>query len=803
MFRSYLKSLYRNIVRNKFYTFFNVFGLAIGLTSALLILLFIQDEYNFDKHYEDHERIYRLESAFTVNNDVDRYATFPVPLGPALKNSVPDIQQMTRVHFAGEMLVKFEENQFFEWDFVYADSTVFNVFSHQFIVGNPGQSLTEPNSIVLTESTAFRYFGESNTIGQILTDGKNNSYIVTGIIKDLPQNTHLKYNALISMSTKPEDYSITKASRFWRTVLYTYIKINKQSSIEDVHTKFLDYYLQNMEPLGKRFNVSFELLSTPLKDTHFREGLLSERPTGNKSYIIIFSAIALFVLLIASINYMNMATARSANRSKEVGIRKVLGADKGQLIRQFLNASFFMALIALVFALLFVWLLLSNFNEFTGKQIPLNLAQNVWVLAGISAITLITGLISGSYPAFYMSSFSPVLVLKGSVSKSGRSSRFLRKLLVAIQFFIAVFMIISTFIVSGQLKFLEDKDLGYDKSNMIIVEIDDENFKSKVNTFKNEILQNPSVISVTNSTGVPSITRWMRSMKVESDEGMLDESLFYIETDYDFTAAYDLRVSQGRSFSKSMGTDSLEAVLINETTAYKLGWVQDPIGKRIHYGFNQDGTGGRMLKVIGVIDDFNFESLHTAIEPIILFIQETPGELLSIKFQGDNIEETIAFLENKWDDFGPAYPFRYEYLEERLDNMYTSDNKMGTITRIGSLITILLALLGLLGLSSFIAEQKTKEVGIRKVHGATLGNILALLYKDFVFLFLMAFLVAAPLAWWRLSIWLETEFSYQVEVRWTVFLYAGLLAIIIGIATISFFIVRTALGNPVEAIKHE
>lgn len=803
MIKSYLRSLYRNIIRNKFYAVFNVVGLATGLTATLLILFYIQDELSYDKHYKNHDRIYRLESAVTVNNNVDSYATFPVPLGPALKNEIPEIEQITRLHFDDERLFAFGEKKFFESSFCYADSSVFSVFSHEFLRGNPDRCLTEPGSIVLTESVALRYFGDADPMGMMMEDSEGEAYRVTGIVRDLPSNTHLRYDALISMSTHPEIYSITKPSRYWRVILYTYVLINEKASIDILQEKFQDFYVREMEPLGKQFNVSFEMKTTPLTDTHFKQGLISEQPNGNKQYLVIFLAIAVFILIIASINYMNMATARSANRSKEVGVRKVLGADKGQLIQQFLSESLSLSLVALFLSVLLVWLFMGNFNEFTGKQIQYNPLDNGLVFLLIFLVAVVVGLLSGSYPAFYLSSFQPAVVLKGHLSSAGKGSRNLRRILVTLQFFLAVFMVISSMVVANQLKFLKEKDLGYEQNNMLVVQAGESSFGNNINSFCNEIRQSATVQSVTNSSGIPGLLRWIQSMKIEEEEGMNERAILYLQTDFDFCKTYGIQITQGRDFDKAMGTDSLEAVLINETAAYEFGWTLDPLGKKIHYGYGQDGSGGRMLKVIGVMKDFNLMSLHNAIEPVIIFIQEDAGDLLSIRIGEENKEETIAFIEKKWMDFGAKQPFRFEYMKDRRDETYLRDEKTGAIIKTGTFFTIILALLGLLGLSSFVAEQRTREVGIRKIHGASLAEILYILYKDFIGLFLIAYVIAVPIAWWRLNIWLETEFVYFQEIGWITLVFAGVFSILTGILTISFFIFRSALGNPIDAIKYE
>jgi putative ABC transport system permease protein len=462
-----------------------------------------------------------------------------------------------------------------------------------------------------------------------------------------------------------------------------------------------------------------------------------------------------------------------------------------------------LTLLALILSLLFIWLFIPDFNEFTGKGLNVDVFFSTSVFLPIVGIALLIGLLSGSYPAFFLSSFQPAAVLKGNFSKSGRGNSILRKILVSLQFFIAVFMIISALIVSGQLNFLRDKDLGYSAENIVVVQISDDGIRDQIDAFINEIVQNPNIISASNSHGIPGITPWLRTMRIESDEGMQDEPLLYLEIDYNFVSTYDLDIRQGRNFSKAMGTDSLEAVLINETAAYKFGWLDAPLGKRIHFGFNQEGSGGRMLKVIGMVDDFNFWSLHNPIEPIILFIQNDPGNLLSIKISDQNKEGTLFYLSQKWRDFGADYPFRYEYLTEKNNEMYIAESRTGQIITVGAILTIILSLLGLMGLSSFVAEQKTREVGIRKVHGASVRQILMLLYKDFLYLFLLAFILAAPIAWWRLDIWLETEFAFYKEINSSVFLLGGLAAIFMGLMAISFFILRAAYSDPVKTIKYE
>jgi putative ABC transport system permease protein len=464
MLKSYFISLYRNILRNKFYSLLNILGLSIGLATALFILLYITDEAGYDKHFENYNRIYRVESEITVNNNPQQFATAPPPLGPAMKKEIPEIEEVVRLDELGLFIFRYEEHEFFESRFFYADSSIFRVFNHEFVYGNPGTCLTEPSSIVLTRFTAEKYFGSSNPTGKILTDSEGDSYQVTAVIENLPSNTHLKYDALISVSTLPDKYSTTLPARFWRLGAYTFLLLHENAKITSIHDRFPAFYEKYMEALGKQYNVQFKMMTTPLAETHFRKGLSADQPAGNRAYIYIFSAVALFILLLAAINYMNMATARSANRSREVGMRKVFGADKPSLIYQFLSESVILSLVSLFIAILLVGILLPYFNDFSGKELTLNLFETGRIFLLMLIVALFIGLVSGSYPAFYLSSFQPMVVLKGKLSKSGKQNLLFRRILVVFQFFIAIFMIISTFVIMNQMASLRNKDLGFEKT---------------------------------------------------------------------------------------------------------------------------------------------------------------------------------------------------------------------------------------------------------------------------------------------------------------------------------------------------
>jgi putative ABC transport system permease protein len=808
MFKNFLISAFRNLLRNKFYAFLNILGLSVGLAAFIFILLYVRDEITYDKHNEKHDRIYRIESDFNISNRHDLFAIVPVPMGPAMKLEFSEVEAFVRLNDVGNALFRYGDKEYYEDRFYFADTNIAEVFTLNFIRGQAEKALTEPFTMVLSEKMAKKYFGDKDPIGEMIQTGSGRSYKVTAVIEDQPANSHLRYEALLSVASLEEiigrdNFNSMEPINFWNIGVYTYVLLNENADMQSVVEKFPSFYDKYMKPIGDQINASFKLRYTPLAKTHFSQGLGSEQPTGNMAYIYIFTAVAFFILLLATINYMNMATARSANRAREVGMRKVVGAYRNQLIAQFISESVIMAVMALVIALCVVFILLPDFNQLSGKALEFSLFTQPFIIGVVLMITLLVGIISGSYPSFYLSSFIPMTVLKGTVSKAGKKSGFLRKVLVVIQFFIAIVMIIATIIVSNQLRFLRNTDLGFKKDNLIVMELQDSTFRSKAETFKNELLQNPDVVSATNCTGVPGEINWIQVLRVEREDEMAEMALILAQTDYDYIKTMGMEIIQGRDFDRNMGTDDTAAVLINETGVKTLGWEDNPIGKKIQYGFDLEGSQGRIMKVIGVVKDFHYRSLHNKIEPIIFFIEDQPRWLMSVRLKKGKEKEALAYVEEKWNSFGAGRPFDYRYVTQIMEDQYEGEQKIGVIFNIATIVTIFIALLGLLGLSSFIAEQRTKEIGIRKILGASVGNILKLLYREFVILILIAFVFAVPMAWWRLDIWLNDSFIYHTSLNWIYFLLAGLIAFVVGIGTISFYIVRAAMSNPVDAVKWE
>lgn len=816
MFINFLKSAFRNIIKNKFYSFLNILGLTVGLTAFIFLFLFVRDEVSYDKYHEKASRIHRIESDFTIAGKNERFAIVPIPMAPALKLEYPEVESFVRITNIGNTLFRYDDIEYYEEDIFLCDSTIFDIFTYKIIDGDARRCLVEPRSIVLTESLAKKYFDKEDPMGKFLEAGDGNTYQVTGIIEDVPRNSHLKFDGLISATTisdqiGADQFNSMEPGRFWNIGVYAYLLLNENASMDSIHAKFPDFYAKYMKPVGDAINASFDLMSTPLEETHFSEFISSDQPKGSMSYVYIFTAIAVFILIIAAINYMNMATARSAKRSREVGVRKVAGAQRGQLIWQFLSESILLTIIALILAVIVVYTFMPDFNNLAGKSMVFDLFSDPVLLITIVLVAISIGLISGSYPSFYLSSFMPAMVMKGSGLGSKGKGGMLRKILVTFQFFIAIAMILATIVVSEQLSYLRNRDLGFDKENMLILELQDTAFRRKADVFKEELLQNPNIVSVANSIGVPGQNNWIQVVRVEKDTNMIDESILITAVDFDYIDTYGLEIIQGRDFDESMGTDNEEAIIVNERAVEVYGWGDNPLGKKVNWGFNMDDdgniTGGRMLKVIGVIKNYHFKSLHNEVQPQMIMPVDFPKVHLSVKMTGENIGETLGFIEDKWHEFGARRTFDYRFLEETWDEMYSSEKKLSLIFEIATLLTIFIALLGLLGLSSFIAEQKTKEIGIRKVVGASVANILGVLNREFLWLILIAFIIAIPLTWWQLAEWLDKSFIYHLDLSAgyiaVVSFIAGIIALFVGVITVSYFTLKAATSDPVNAIKYE
>jgi putative ABC transport system permease protein len=818
MFKNYFISAYRSIVKNKFYSVLNIFGPAIGITCAILILLYIQEELTFDKHNEIYDRIYRLESDFNISGKATLAALVPMPMAPTLKDEFPEIKEMTR--FAGfgieDILFTYKDLKFFEDKIYFADSTVFKVFNYEFVLGSPDNALNEPNTIVITESFASRYFGKINPMGEVLTTSNFGNCRVTGVIKDVPANSHLRFDCLLSMATivqltGVDRFNSRSAPSFWNVSAFGYIVLNENARIEDLLNKFPGFYDKYMSSLGKQINATFKLRATRIDKVHFSTKLEFDLPVGNYSYIIIFSLVGLFMLLIASLNYMNMATARSTNRSKEVGLRKVIGAGKGTLIRQFISESMVLVIIALIIGLIATIFILPSFNVLTDKVLKIDNLFKPATFILILLITLFVGLISGSYPAFYLSSFSPVDVLKSNVNpRQGRG--LLRKILVVFQFAISGTLIIGTMIVSGQQRFIRNKDLGLNKENVMIIPIRDTVFiNRKLQSFKDELLKLPDIKGVSSSILVPPLMASKVVFQIEKDSNMVELATSFSIVDHEFIDVMQMEILEGRNFDRTQTSDLTKAFVVNETAAKAFGWGKNAIGKRIKFGINPNtGVAQRDGVVIGVVKDFHFTSVHNPIEPFIFVVSRNPNTYFYVRISGNNIPATIENVRKVQQDLGNTLPFTYSFFADKLNDMYMAENKLNTLFNIFSLMTIFIACLGLLGLTSYVTEQRSKETALRKIMGARVDQVVWLLNKDFLFLVLISNLISWPVAYYFMDKWIIT-FAYRMDfglspfVLSTVipFVVSLLITLIIALVTISMLSIRAAKVNPVESLSRE
>lgn len=807
MFLNNLKYALRSINRHKFHALLNILGLAIGLACTILILLYLRDELSYDKHHQNYQRIFRLESDFNISGRHDKFAVTAFPLGPAMKLEYPEVESFVRLFSPTDnFIIKYDEKNFTDRRIFFADSTVFDIFTHEFVAGSPKTALTEPNSIVMTTSLAKKIFGEEEAINKVIQSQDNINYKVTAVIEDLPSNSHLQFNGLLSMATVAkivgfEEFNSLDPGRFWNVTPYTYLLLAEGAGMESIIEKYEPFNEKYIQPIGGQLNATFMPMWTRLDKIHFSTQLEGDQPTGNKAYIYIFSSVALFILLLAIINYMNMATARSERRARETGIRKVAGAYRAQLIRQFLSESVLIALFAMMIGLGMTALLLPSFNQLAGKILGLPQLFAVDLLGMVVMIAIAAGLLAGIYPAFYLSSFKPVTVLKGTV-QSGKSKGTLRKLLVTFQFIISIIMIIATLVVSDQLRYLQNKDLGYNKEDMLVMELQDTAFIRKIPAFREELLRNPSIKAVATSTSVPGNIRSIQLMRVEQEGQMTEYALSLFLADHDFIDLIGFELVNGRQFDREMGTDLNEAVIINETAVKKLGWTEDPLGKKIDFGVRLDGTALRHTRVIGVVKDFHFASLHNEIEPIAIFLSDRPRAILSIRIAKGMERDALLLINEKWAEFGVNHPLHYEFLDDRLKESYTSEEHTSRVFTVFSILSIFIALMGLLGLSSYLTERRTKEIGIRKVHGATISAILVMLYREFALLLIIAFVIATPLAWWLLSRWLE-DFAFHTTIKAVSITLAALITITITWITISYHSYKAAVNNPVDAIKYE
>ncbi|WP_439881832.1 ABC transporter permease [Pontibacter sp. MBLB2868] len=798
MFNNYFKITLRNLYRNKVYSAINIVGLAIGVASCILIFLYVQDELSYENHFSKADRIVRLVGEINSESGHEKFALSPAALAPALLKDFPDTEHITQLARAGKQTVWYQEKSFNEDDLLFADSAFFQVFDYEMLAGNPATALDAPNKVVLSEEMAKRYFSTpSEAVGQVLTFS-NEPYQVTGVFRN-PGHSHIKANAFISRSTLDARLDNDSRTNQWFALnRFTYVLLHSPQEFSQFQDKMDAFAEKHVNPWIKENKLTGEMrfVVQPLKTIHFDTNYAADlSPAGNISYVYIFAAVAVFLLLIACINYMNLATARSAKRAKEVGLRKVVGAYRSQIILQFLGESLLMTMVAVILALALVQILIPTFNSLTDKVFTSGFFWQWEFLAIMLAIVVFVGVVAGSYPAFFLSHFKPAEVLKSDKSPKGGSAT-LRKALVVLQFSISLIMIIGTIVVMTQMHFLKNKDLGFNKDQIIVIDIPrgDSALVKGYPRFRQELLSNPNVAMVSNTNDIPADRMSKLLTFIEKDGQMVERTMNVMFTDYDFIDVMGIKLSSGRNYSLDHKTDEKGGIILNEAAVRQMGW-SDPIGKRVQL-FDIDA------KVIGVTKDFHVTSLHSEVEPLALVLTPESDGFVMARIKGQDLAATIGFIENRWQAFDPRHPMDYFFMDEHFDKQYRAEEKMLTIFGYFAGLTILIACLGLFGLASFTAEQRTKEIGIRKVLGSSTGAIVMLLTKDFALLVIVAILLASPVAWYGMHYWLQ-DFAYRIDLSWWIFVVAGLTAMAIALFTVSFQAIKAAMLDPARAIRTE
>ncbi|HWC53765.1 MAG TPA: ABC transporter permease, partial [Chitinophagaceae bacterium] len=774
MIKHYFKTALRNLGKSKAFSFINILGLTVGLTCCILMVLYIRHELSYDDFQKNGDRMARVIMEYSEGGSVMKGNFTSTKVAPAFKRNFPEIEQAVRM-YEGTRVIRYQDKLFDEKSFMYADSTFFDMFSFQLLKGNPQYALSGPNVVLFTQSAAKKYFGNDDPIGKIIKVGSNETpYQVTGVIEDCPSNSQIKYDFLASFSS----LGVTQEDTYWDANYTTYLLLKDKSSIASLQAKIPGFMKKEMATTmtgGDYINYKLE----PFKSIHLHSPYAGFEPNSSITYIYIIGIVALLILAIACFTYVNLSTARSMERAKEVGIRKVSGAYKKQIFWQFIGESMILSVISLLLSFGLAALLLSSFNHLADRQLSLSSMFSPFIIGFSLLIILCISLAAGSYPALILSGFQPVKVLKGAFKNTG-SGLWLRKTLIIFQFAISAFLIVATFIIQNQLHYIQTKNLGYNKDHIVVLPLD-QKMTAILNTIKTEFKMNPDVLNITKANNEPINIVSGYSMSREDQVGKGGITVNANVVDEDFIKTIGATIIAGTDFTEQDSKDVLEPTeqdkkkyhyILNESAAKALGWTpEEAIGKKMFLGEQRPGI------VKAVVKDFNFSSFHDPIKPLVLFNEPWGGNLL-VKLSGKHLPQTLAFLESKWKQLIQHRPFEYRFLDDDYNKLYLSEIRLGKVLNIFATIAILLAALGLFGLSAYSIQQRTKEIGIRKVLGASVPNVITLLSKDFLSLVIVASIIAFPIAWWVMNRWLQ-DFVYRISIGWWIFLIAGIIAIII------------------------
>lgn len=802
MFKNYLKTAIRTLRKNKGFTAINVLGLSVGLATCLLIVFYVVDELSYDKYNVKADRIYRITTNAKINGHAGVYATTEGPLLAALKGHFPEIENVTRIIdnsglavSASKFSIRKGASNIQEKKVVYTESSLFDVFTLPAVLGDLKKSLDEPHTAVITESTAQRYFGKTDVVGKVLTINDTSLYRITAVIKDIPLQSHFNFDFFLSFSTLPESHW----TGWGYSGVHNYLLLKPGANIKDLESKIAQLEIKNSPGPANLWTTGGNYLRpelTPLLNIHLKSTAEFELDKGGSiQYVYIFSFIAVIILLIACINFMNLSTARSSNRAKEVGVRKVLGSSRKYLIAQFLTESTLVTLVSTLIAIVLAVLLLPLFNQVSGKQLSFTLQSLTWLVPSLIVIVIVVGFLAGSYPALYLSGFRPIEVLKGKLS-AGFKSSVLRSSLVVFQFSISIALIISTLVIYNQLNYIHNKSLGFNRDQVLVIK--NTNVLGKqAESLKKELKQMPGVVNATMSLYQPTgndrlITGLFPHREIDIKNDILTQ---FWTVDDDYMNTMGLQLVAGRNFSKQMASDTA-AVIVNEAFAEKFG-QKDPLNKFVYRDFDHV----QQFHIVGVVKNFHFESLRDKISPLVLVYSPDNGAI-SVKVKTADLSGLISQIEDKWKHFSPNQQFSYSFMDQDFDATYRTEKRLGTLFISFSTLAILIACLGLFGLAAYAGEQRTKEIGIRKVLGATVSGIVGMLSMDFIRLVFISMLIASPLAWYFMNEWLQ-NFAYRTELHWWILAIACIVAVLIAFVTISFQAIKAALANPVKSLRSE
>jgi putative ABC transport system permease protein len=810
MYKNYLKIAIRNMLRSKAYSVINVLGLAIGMAATIIILLFVQNEMSYDKYHENSDRIYRVSRAW-LNEDGEEslhLGQVAPPFGPLLKSDFDGIIEQSARIMSMSFLVKAGDKAIEEDNIYFADAEVFKVFSWNVLEGDLSTALDLPNSIVITESTAKKYFAEKSPIGETMSLGTQFlpqpiEVKVTAVIEDIPENTHFHADFFAPMAPVEAFYGGREnfMSNYGSNNFATYLLLKEgypYQQLQDSLGSFIDKHF-GLNSSGELPSVNNKLKLWPLTSIHLNSHLDSElEANGDIAYVYLYTIVALFILIIACINFINLATARSAKRAREVGMRKVMGAYRSMLIKQFITESLVFAILSLVIAVLMVYSVLPWFNDFSQKQLSLNFIDNQFLVLIVLGITIITGFIAGSYPAFYLSAFKPVDTLKGEMI-SGNAKFNLRSALVVFQFALSIVLLIGVGVVNDQLEYVKSKDLGFDDHRVLVLPTS-QKIINEYESVKTTLLQHAGISKVALASRIPSgrlLDSQGAAAEVDDEMKQLTFRIADIHTDHDYFKTLDAPIIAGRDFDRDLASDSLEAFVLNESSVRTIGWKSndEAVGKKFNYG-------GRQGYVIGVVKDFHFESLHQEIAPMVFLITSGRSRRILVKLEDDKVDETMSYLQEQWAFMRPGYPFSSFFIDARFDEQYANEDRLAQLVTYFSGFAVIIGMLGLFGLASFTAEQRFKEIGIRKVLGASIGEILMLLTKGFTVLVFIGFIIAVPISYFLMNKWLAT-FAYHGSVSWVTIIIAGMIAILLAWITVGFQTFKAARSNPIDSIQYE